>query len=52
MLVLLAAGMFAVSGCANPNGFFEEAAQNYSITVTATSGGITHSAAPVTLEVH
>jgi hypothetical protein len=51
MLLLLAAGMFTVSGCAKPNGFFGEAVQDYSITVTATSGTITHSAAPVTLEV-
>jgi hypothetical protein len=51
MLMLLAVGAFAVTGCANPHGFFGEPAQNYTITVTATSGSITHSAAAVTLEV-
>jgi hypothetical protein len=51
MLMLLAVGAFAVTGCANPHGFFGEPVENYTITVTATSGAITHSAAPVTLEV-
>ncbi len=51
MLMLLAVGALAVTGCGNPHGFFGEPVENYTITVTATSGSITHSAAAVTLEV-
>jgi len=48
---LLGAAAFTVTGCAAPNGFFGQPVANYSITVTATSGGVTHSAVPVNLQV-
>jgi hypothetical protein len=51
LLFLLGAAAFTVTGCADPNGFFGQPVANYSITVTATSGGVTHSAAPVNLQV-
>jgi len=51
LLLLLAGAAFTVTGCAAPNGFFGQPIANYTITVTATSGSITHSAAPVTLQV-
>jgi CSLREA domain-containing protein len=53
-LVLLAGGAAAslISGCGGGgiNGFFAQQPQNYAITMTATSGGIQHSAS-VTLNV-
>jgi hypothetical protein len=51
LLFLLGAAALTVTGCAAPNGFFGQPIANYSITVTATSGGVTHSAAPVNLQV-
>jgi hypothetical protein len=51
MLLLMAGAAFTLTGCAAPNGFFGQPIANYSITVTATSGNITHSAVPVTLQV-
>jgi hypothetical protein len=51
LLLLLASAAFAVTGCADPNGFFGQPIANYTITVTATSGSITHSATPVNLQV-
>ena len=51
LLFLLGAAALTVTGCADPNGFFGQPIANYTITVTATSGGVTHSAAPVNLQV-
>jgi hypothetical protein len=51
LLWVLAAAAFVVTGCAAPNGFFGQPVANYTITVTATSGNVTHSAAPVNLQV-
>jgi hypothetical protein len=51
LLLLLGAVAFTVTGCAAPNGFFGQPITNYTITVTATSGSVTHSAAPVNLQV-
>jgi hypothetical protein len=51
MCVLLLAAISAVTGCASDYGFFGQPPQTYSITVTATSGGITHTAVAVSLEV-
>ena len=52
VVVLLAVGAAAatLSGCGTSNGFFNQAAQNYSVTITATSGTLAHTAA-VTLNV-
>jgi hypothetical protein len=53
MLLLLVAGIAAVagiSGCGSSSGFFAQQQQNYSVTVTGTSGALTHSAT-VTLTV-
>jgi hypothetical protein len=49
--VLLLAAITAVTGCAASYGFFGQPAQTYSITVSATSGGITHTAVAVNLQV-
>jgi len=46
-VALLAAGLGAItvlSGCGSTNGFFGQSAQTYSITVTATGGGVSHTA--------
>jgi len=46
VLVLFGAGaaaMFSLSGCGGVNGFFAQAPQNYTITITATAGGLSHS---------
>jgi formate hydrogenlyase subunit 3/multisubunit Na+/H+ antiporter MnhD subunit len=51
LLLLLAVGAVTVTGCGASNGFFGQPVANYTITVTATSGNITHSAAPVNLQV-
>jgi hypothetical protein len=51
LLLLLAGAALSMTGCAAPNGFFGQSPANYSITVTASSGNVTHSAAPVTLNV-
>jgi predicted transcriptional regulator YdeE len=51
LLFLLGAAAFTATGCADPNGFFGQPVVNYAITVTATSGGVTHSAVPVNLQV-
>jgi Bacterial Ig-like domain (group 3)/MBG domain (YGX type) len=50
--VLLAAGAAAtmLGGCGSTNGFFTQAPQNYSITITATSSNLVHTAT-VTLNV-
>jgi hypothetical protein len=51
-LVLLAglAGAAGLTGCSNGKGYFSQAPQNYTITVTATSGAISHTTS-VTLNV-
>jgi hypothetical protein len=51
LLFLLGAAAFTATGCADPNGFFGQPVVNYAITVTATSGSVTHSAVPVNLQV-
>ena len=51
MFVLLLAAISAFSGCASNYGFFGQPPQTYSITVSATSGGITHTAVAVDLQV-
>ena len=46
MLLLLIAGMTAmagVSGCGSSTGFFAQAQKSYTVTVTATSGTLSHS---------
>jgi CSLREA domain-containing protein len=45
-----AAAALSVTGCGAPNGYFSQAPQNYSITITATAGPLQHSAS-VTLNV-
>jgi len=53
VLVLLAGGAamtLSLNGCGAPNGFFAQAPQNYSITITATSGSLQRSTG-VTLNV-
>ncbi|MGA9673560.1 MAG: Ig-like domain repeat protein [Terracidiphilus sp.] len=53
VLLLLVAGMAAVagiSGCGSTSGFFAHKQQSYTVTVTGTSGALTHSAT-VTLTV-
>jgi hypothetical protein len=45
-LLLLAAGMAAVagmSGCGSTSGFFAQQQQSYTVTITATSGALSHS---------
>lgn len=52
-LLLLVGGVAAtvsLSGCGATNGFFQQALQNYNITITASGGGLTHSV-PVILQV-
>jgi hypothetical protein len=46
MLLLLIAGMTAMaglSGCGSTTGFFAQAQKSYTVTVTATSGTLSHS---------
>jgi hypothetical protein len=51
MLLVASLGALAgLTGCGSRNGFLEQASKNYAVTVTATSGGIQHSAT-VTLNV-
>jgi MBG domain/Bacterial Ig-like domain (group 3)/Putative Ig domain len=53
MLMMLAAGMAAIAGiggCGSTSGFFAQQQQSYTVTVTGTSGSLTHSAT-VTLTV-
>ncbi|MGB6742615.1 MAG: Ig-like domain repeat protein, partial [Terracidiphilus sp.] len=53
MLLLLVAGAAAIagiSGCGSTSGFFAQQQQSYTVTVTGTSGTLTHSAS-VTLKV-
>jgi hypothetical protein len=47
MAVLLAGGaaMLAMSGCGGSNGFFTQSPQNYTVTITVSSGGMQHNAA-------
>jgi hypothetical protein len=53
-LVLLvlggAAASSALSGCGSANGFLVQSPQNYTVSITATSGGLLHTAT-VTLNV-
>jgi len=51
MLLLLFVGASALTGCASDYGFFGQPEATYTITVSATSGTVTHTAAPVTLQV-
>jgi hypothetical protein len=44
------AATLMLSGCSNANGFFTQTAQNYTVTVTASSGNMQHTVA-VTLNV-
>jgi hypothetical protein len=39
-----AAATFSLSGCGSGNGFFNQAPQNYTITITATAANLQHSA--------
>jgi hypothetical protein len=39
-----AAATFSLSGCGSGNGFFDQAPQNYTITITATAANLQHSA--------
>jgi sugar lactone lactonase YvrE len=50
MLFMIAAtaGIAALTGCGSGNGFFGQAPQNYTVTVTATAGAVQH-ASTVTL---
>jgi len=51
LALLLSAGVFALSGCgSNANGYFGQSVKNYTITVTGTSGTVTHSST-ITLQV-
>jgi hypothetical protein len=51
LALLLSAGVFAVSGCgSNSNGYFGQSVKNYTVTVTGTSGTMTHSSS-ITLQV-
>jgi hypothetical protein len=50
LIVFSLAATFALTGCGVNNGYFAQQPQNYSITVTATSGSIAHSTV-VTLNV-
>jgi hypothetical protein len=37
------AALLTLSGCGTTSGFQNQAAKNYSVTITAASGGVTHS---------
>jgi nitrate/nitrite transporter NarK len=37
-----AAAIFSLSGCTSHNGFFDQAPQNYSVTITANAGNLQH----------
>jgi CSLREA domain-containing protein len=51
LALLLSVGAFALSGCgSNANGYFGQSVKNYTITVTGTSGAMTHSSS-ITLQV-
>jgi hypothetical protein len=51
LALLLSAGAFALSGCgANSNGYFGQSVKNYTVTVTGTSGAVTHSST-ITIQV-
>jgi hypothetical protein len=42
MMVLLAGGMAGLTGCGAGNGLFAQPPQNYTVTVTVTSGSVQH----------
>ena len=42
-VLLLLGGVAGITGCGTSNGFFGQPAQSYTVTVTATSGTISHS---------
>ena len=53
LLTLLAGGLAALtglSGCGSTSGFFGQQAESYTVTITATSGALSHSTT-VTLNV-
>jgi hypothetical protein len=50
LTLLLAMGAFALVGCGSNNGYFGQSVQNYTVTVTGTSGAVTHSSS-ITLQV-
>jgi hypothetical protein len=51
LALLLSAGVFALSGCgSNANGYFGQSVKSYTVTVTGTSGTVTHSST-ITLQV-
>lgn len=50
LIVLAAAAAIGLSGCGGTSGFFAQAPQNYTVTITATSDNLQHTAA-VTLNV-
>jgi hypothetical protein len=44
LALLLSAGAVGISGCgSNANGYFGQSVKNYTVTVTGTSGAVTHS---------
>jgi len=50
LLVAGAASMAGLTGCGSSTGYFDQPRQTYTVTVTATSGTLTHST-PITLTV-